>query len=102
MRSGAGSGDAGHVAVAAVSGELPAPHFDAGQDVICRRCLTPGRGWTWAGERRCEPCHRAVRGDKATDELILSSYDMFGEWWTDEYLDRMSAIVSAEVTEAEE
>lgn len=61
---------------------------DEAQDVLCRRCLIPGRGWTWEDVLRCEPCHRAVYGDEATDALILSDYSCFGEWWTDEFLDR--------------
>jgi hypothetical protein len=35
---------------------------DRGKDVICRRCLVPGRG--------------------------------FGEWWTDELLERVGGIVA--------
>jgi hypothetical protein len=64
---------------------------DEARDVICRRCLPPGRGWTWDGERRCEPCHRAVAGDEAVDALLLSDLSAFGEWWTDEFLTRVDA-----------
>ena len=65
---------------------------DYGRDVICRRCLTPARGWTWDEVRRCEPCHRAVMGDQATDDLVMSDFDSFGEWWTDPLLDRVGGV----------
>ena len=62
---------------------------DCGQDVICRRCLNPGRGWRWDDHTYCEPCHRTTRGDEAVDRLILSDYSSFGEWWTEQFLDRV-------------
>lgn len=67
------------------------PPFDT-RDVICTRCITPGRGWTWDATVRCEPCHRAAKGDVATDELILSDYGAFREWWTDEFLERLGGV----------
>lgn len=54
------------------------PHDD-----VCRRCLSPGRCWSWDGQVRCEPCHRHIHGDTATDALILSNFAAYGEWWTD-------------------
>lgn len=58
------------------------------EDVICRRHLGEGRGWTWDGQTFCEPCHRHTRGDAATDQLILSDYARFSEWWTYELFTR--------------
>lgn len=57
---------------------------DNGQDLVCRRCLIPARGWKWDDDLFCEPCHRATRGDEDVDRLILSDHASFGEWWTEE------------------
>lgn len=77
----------------------PADPRPTALDVICRRCLTPGRGWRWDGEVRCEPCHRVTRGDNAVDSLILSHPGRLAEWWTDDLCtDLLERFIDAELS----